>query len=305
VYFKFLESFGKVKHYKIPTIVTSNSSLEAVEKIEANSILKQVESGNVHPVIFSRKFIEKYQLVSNNLLERLQHFVSMKDIPFEIPMPFDSIWVEFLLEQEAGNPMLTAVPLLAGSNANPQIYGYLLERLTSEKEPTYLITAFIVVMGSKGIRELATVQCKLSKSDYKKNVINGPKDASNIGVIWHHQLFEILDFMCTEKQVGLDKTKTRLRAGSGKERRQLSIKNIVYVVPTPERASFNKKHGTNVDWSHRWETRGHWRKVANIGKDPEGNYCIPGRTWVRPSVKGPDSAPLVQKTRYALTEARS
>jgi hypothetical protein len=40
--------------------------------------------------------------------------------------------------------------------------------------------------------------------------------------------------------------------------------------------------------------------VENIGKDPDGNYCIRGMTWVRPSVKGPSKAPLIQKTRLAL-----
>ncbi len=300
VYYKFLENLGRTKHFQVPSVLTPGSPLEIPNEDKKSAILNQVESGAIHPVIFSRKFIEKHSLAPNNLYVRHQHFLSMRDVPFEIPMPFDSIWVEFLLEQEAGNPMLAAVPLLAGPDSNPQIYGYLLERLTDQSEPAYLITAYFVVVGSRGIRELATASCKLTKSDYRNISQNGPRDALNIGLIWHHQLFEILNHMCSEKQVGLDKTKVKFRSGTGKDRRALTVKNIVYVVPTAERASFNERHGTKVEWSHRWETRGHWRKVENIGKDPEGNYCVPGMTWVRPSIKGPDKAPLVRKTRLAL-----
>lgn len=55
--------------------------------------------------------------------------------------------------------------------------------------------------------------------------------------------------------------------------------------------------GKKVNWSHRWNVRGHWRQVKGIGKDREGNYCVNGRTWVTESVKGPDDMPLIKKQR--------
>ncbi len=300
-YYQFLGALNKFKHYQTSSVVEPNQlPLKPVSDNYSETILNQVEAGNVHPIVISRAFVEKHNLAVNNLLFRTNHYLSQKDIPFEMPMPFETIWVEFLLEHEAGNPMLSAAPLLAGFDANPQIYGYLLQRLTRENEPAYLITAFVVVAGARGIREASTIRCILQKSEYQKVVIDGPRNALNVGLLWHHQLFEILDLISSEKQVGQDKTKVKFRTGTGKDRRLLTIKNIVYVVPTSERASFNEKHGTKVDWTHRFEVRAHWRKIEGIGKDPEGDYCIRGRTWVRSSVRGPEKAPLIHKTRYAL-----
>jgi len=304
---KFFETLGNFKHYQTPCVVVPDHlPLTPVNDNYSESLIKQVETGAVHPIIISRNFVEKHNLAPNSHITRVNHYLAQKDVPFEIPMPFDSIWVEFLLENEAANPMLSAAPLLAGLDANPQIYGYLLQQLKADSELAYLITAFIVVAGRKGnVREASTVRCILRKSEFKKISLHGPRDVTNVGLIWHHQLFEILNLISSEKQVGLDKTKMKFRTGTGKLRRQLTLKNIVYVIPSAERATFNEKYGAKIDWTHRWEVRGHWRTVPNIGKDPDGDYCIPGKTWVRPSVKGPDTAPLIQKTRYALPAIES
>lgn len=55
--------------------------------------------------------------------------------------------------------------------------------------------------------------------------------------------------------------------------------------------------GGKIDWSHRWEVRGHWRRVATVGKDRTGEYTVKGFTWVEQHTRGPDEAPLVVKTR--------
>lgn len=52
-----------------------------------------------------------------------------------------------------------------------------------------------------------------------------------------------------------------------------------------------------IDWTHRWEVRGHWRKTNMIGKNREGEYCIDGFTWVKEHKKGPEEATLIKKLR--------
>jgi hypothetical protein len=47
----------------------------------------------------------------------------------------------------------------------------------------------------------------------------------------------------------------------------------------------------DVDYSHRWVVRGHWRHY----RDDNGN--VTKRTWIRPHVKGPEDKPLVVKQR--------
>lgn len=54
--------------------------------------------------------------------------------------------------------------------------------------------------------------------------------------------------------------------------------------------------GKKLEWSHRWEVRGHWRNCRGVGKDRHGEYNVYGRTWVIPHEKGA-IAPLVKKTR--------
>lgn len=77
------------------------------------------------------------------------------------------------------------------------------------------------------------------------------------------------------------------------------IRRIVRIVPK------NLKSKTDpimtkgkIDFSHRWEVRGHWRKVNGIGKDRDGNYGINGLTWVNNFTKGPEDLPLVTKVRW-------
>ena len=54
-----------------------------------------------------------------------------------------------------------------------------------------------------------------------------------------------------------------------------------------------------IDWSQRWEVRGHWRRLDadSIGKDREGNYVVKGWTWVKTHEKGDPSLPFIIKDR--------
>lgn len=58
----------------------------------------------------------------------------------------------------------------------------------------------------------------------------------------------------------------------------LTLRNVVPRDPNPEPVA--------VPWSHRWEVRGHWRRLRSGI-----------RTWVRPHVKGPDDKPLIRKRK--------
>jgi hypothetical protein len=88
------------------------------------------------------------------------------------------------------------------------------------------------------------------------------------------------------------KFKTR---SNGKNTRH-EIKKIIYCSESKTKTEplFNRE----VDWSHRWLVRGHWRKCSTIGKDQFGNYGINAFTWVKPHEKGPEHLqPVFDKTR--------
>jgi hypothetical protein len=82
------------------------------------------------------------------------------------------------------------------------------------------------------------------------------------------------------------------------KKKESLIKNHTFVV-APKKYQNTPEH-RDVNWSHRWNVRGHWRWLKNpqtIGKNREGEYCVQGRTWVKHSVKGPEHVPIVKKQR--------
>lgn len=88
--------------------------------------------------------------------------------------------------------------------------------------------------------------------------------------------------------------------GRKHKRKPHPIRRIVRIIPKRLHKSPTVKPLTasgTLDWSHRWEVRGHWRHVRGIGKDRAGDYIVYGFTWVKDFVKGPQDKPLVVKTR--------
>jgi len=96
-------------------------------------------------------------------------------------------------------------------------------------------------------------------------------------------------------KVGQSKTNVRFKH---KKTGLVKIKKLIHISKTFKDKPMNPGR-FNVDWSHQWEVRGHWRSVglSNIGKDRCGNYKIKGFTWVKAHFKGPDDKELVKKIR--------
>lgn len=94
--------------------------------------------------------------------------------------------------------------------------------------------------------------------------------------------------------VDLKRIKT-LKIGRKNKKKIYQLKPVIYCSPKKETKKFNKIYGRELDWSHSWEVRGHWRKVQGLGKDRKGEYCIKGYTWINPFIKG--KGDLVKKIR--------
>lgn len=103
------------------------------------------------------------------------------------------------------------------------------------------------------------------------------------------------------EEVGFQNPRTALKLKIGGKKEHFRISKVVYVSPKKSVSTVESSTSRQIDWSHRWTVRGHWRKVAAIGKDREG-LPISGHTWVRPHEKGPENAPLVPKVRVVLEE---
>lgn len=113
----------------------------------------------------------------------------------------------------------------------------------------------------------------------------------------HSHAKAFFDDLKTEYAVGKEKTSQRLRIGTGSNRKLMRVKNILHVAMKKEQKAYAKTLGKEIDWSHRWEVMGHWRKVDTIGKDRTGAYSIKGYTWVVPHIKGNKEKELIKKIR--------
>jgi hypothetical protein len=63
-------------------------------------------------------------------------------------------------------------------------------------------------------------------------------------------------------------------------------------------AAHRGTEGGQVDWSHRWLVRGHWRNQ----KCKEDGEWTTRLVWIHPHVKGPEGKPLlIREHVYSLT----
>lgn len=120
---------------------------------------------------------------------------------------------------------------------------------------------------------------------------------------WVRKACAVLNKESTE--IGQDKilmevTKTGRFSGNTKVR----MANVPITIVVPRQVSRRTYVGSKqLDFSHRFEVRGHWRKTTGVlGKNREGEYVVQGYTWVKAHIKGPEDKPVIKKTRIIKGE---
>lgn len=104
----------------------------------------------------------------------------------------------------------------------------------------------------------------------------------------------LLDKLSHGQKVSTDFVRIVNRAGN---KQKHWIRKVVHICAKQKREELDREDKLQIDWSHRWEVRGHWRDIAGIGKDRCGEYCVKGKTWVMEHVKGPEDLPVIRKVR--------
>lgn len=120
------------------------------------------------------------------------------------------------------------------------------------------------------------------------------------------KIFEVISAAPNESLMRLRKDhKLKLK----KSRTYLAIQDTVLVgLSGIKDKPPNLKGYSEVEMSHRFWKRGHWRdlpsadEVVRLGKDPAGNRGVPGKTWVIPHLVGPDDAPVKIQTHVYKDE---
>jgi len=75
------------------------------------------------------------------------------------------------------------------------------------------------------------------------------------------------------------------------------LNQIIYLTKKNHQENVEKTIKKKVEWTHSYRVMGHWRTLepGKIGKNQEGNYIVPGFTWVKDFVKG--EGELIEKIR--------
>lgn len=105
-----------------------------------------------------------------------------------------------------------------------------------------------------------------------------------------------LDRIATEKS-GLQSVREKFKVGIGKHKSYHTVKKVIHITPEKYITAYTESIKKEINWSHRWSVRGHWRTCKGIGKDREGNYCVENFTWVKSHTKGPEDLPVIKKQR--------
>lgn len=117
---------------------------------------------------------------------------------------------------------------------------------------------------------------------------------------WCMELMSVMLEKLSSQKIGIELVREKFKIGSGKTKRYHKIRRVIHVSPKREISEAKSSMGREIDWTHRFSVRGHWRDHDGIGKDRDDNYCIEGKTWVKSHVRGPEDKPLIKKQRVVL-----
>lgn len=238
-----------------------------------------------------------------------------KDLPpvkekrFLLDLPFDSIWIEgggkILATIGIGDKINNAVDGLPKdrtgrwSDVGFEIHGLMLAENDPELAPDdtkfgYMYVAYGRCIGPARTEALQIAVGAIERIDLDDRTFSVGSHIHDLAT----QLFSVMNQTKRDISFGIEKVSERVRIGTGQNRKQLKIRNLVHLAPKKSAKLYALESKKDIDWSHRWEVRGHWRKITGIGKNRYDDYCVKGFTWVVPHSKGPEEKDLVKKTRW-------
>lgn len=208
----------------------------------------------------------------------------------------------FKIEKELGLqldlPFSTCIFERIGGPLYQLDVGDQLMRLPYGTDPQLTEERFVVLVNELAPRKYEFFTFELmvpvdTKHHERAGVSYSTSDAPVIGVT---ETTELLINDIGSSQLGREAVRERVKLGTGNYKRTHTIRTLIHVSKgTPQVVVGHR----DVDWTHRWEVRGHWRNIdaTAIGKNRDGEYGVVGMTWVKEHTKGPEELPVVNKLR--------
>jgi len=150
------------------------------------------------------------------------------------------------------------------------------------------------------------IACLLNfSSDERYSLLKIHSDYPGADKISSHMLGMVKSLLdrVSKEEIGFAKVGHKIKLKTKKGNEFVKIKKVVYVTPKREVKNLLSSVKQEIDWSHQWTVRGHWRNITGkIGKDRDGNPMA-DYTWINNYIKGPEHAPLVNKVRVVRDQS--
>jgi len=242
---------------------------------------------NAHIFIVDASCLQIGAIVNNIMSETIEGNTPNNNYPNDeepLNLPFGTLWVEFI---KSGSFKYLSTDGRNNKKYHMHVKGFFVNELGPNN---YLFSAFINTYDETNtyIVEEDTGLYYADTDTVKSNM-----------VMYKICLDLTRTFLITLNQSVLGSEKTTFlipKPGSNKKKIPI-IKDIIRVVPKKEQYKTKPLFSKEIDWTHRWEVRGHWRKIKGIGKNRNNEYCTKSFTWVVPHEKGPENKILVKKKR--------
>lgn len=241
--------------------------------IEPEAILPEREAEHVTAeLIDSGLDPENYELSLGTSAELLDK---------DIAPPFETCW--FQLPENPNATKLDDVVLrgLVDSSSQEEVYALFIHELSPHN--------YLFAMLLRDIHRAKSIRLRIGRCS--------PEEDSpmwNAIVAW-------LQPFGRKSRFGVQRSHEKVKYKQGGENKFLRIKRIVYVYPHRETPDHKRTASERrLEFSHRFQVRGHWRKIAGIGKNRADEYVVSGYTYVREHEKGPEHMPVIKKTRVVM-----
>jgi hypothetical protein len=248
-----------------------NSTLKCLSK-ETYAVFETLKKARI--IILQDDSLGRRQVTTDDLRTNVSY-----EKNFSFPLPFETTWIErqnksaliSLRTKETPNILtfVTALLIECKKDSSPSCYAL---RVDIDSNTGTSIEEFVEITGNYYII-FNFIEALMFDIRAKAILLDTP----------------FINFFPTKKHSRLS--------------RILKPNPIIRVVLNRELKNYPKHIlSQHIDWSHRWEVRGHWRKVSGIGKDSTGEYCVNGFTWVKDQERGKQGVPVTKKTRIFLNK---
>jgi hypothetical protein len=251
--------------------------------------------------ILSDEFIDKFRdsLPDGNSVE-----IDEKVIDLDVAVPLKTCWFQFPERSTLEGSGMRGIPVVLENGQEATLHGMFLHEIAPKKY------YFSIVASDAHHSSLGMLRYRYGKIDLNK-------DDNEQSGIWNLISVFLQPFAKNYTGASLKvPDRIKYKDPTTGEKILKKLRRVIMVYPDKITALTKAlAESEGVDFSHRFNIRAHWRRLLSkttgeidptrIGKNRDGEYIVPGYTYVEEGEKGEEHLPLILKTRIVKTQRTS